>query len=140
MSGTVRRPGGAAAAALGVLASLAGVLASLAGALGAAAPATAAPPAIVAVEQAVETSARDLALPAGGVGVISLRPCTGCRPVSLLAGTATRWIVAGEALPFAEFSRLLAGRPATAVVVLYRGGSGEITRVIAQLPPARLRP
>lgn len=133
MSGAVRRLHGPAAAALAVSAAV------LVGGLGAVAPATAAPPAIVAVEQAVETAAAQLALPAGGVGTISLRPCTGCRPVSLLAGSTTRWIVADEALPFVEFSRLLAARPNAPVVVLYRRASGEITRVIAQLPPARPR-
>jgi hypothetical protein len=98
----------------------------------------AAPP-IVAVEQAVETSAGQLALPGSGIGAMSLQPCARCRPVSLLAGSSTRWIVGGQALPFADFSRLVALRPAAPVVVLYRKGSGEITRVIAQLPPGVVR-
>jgi hypothetical protein len=103
------------------------------------ATANAAPPAIVAVEQAVETSAGQLALPGGGVGAMNLQPCARCRPVSLLAVSSTRWIAGGQALPFAEFSRLAALRPAAPVVVLYRKGSGEITRVIAQLPPGVAR-
>lgn len=96
-------------------------------------------PPIVAVEQAVETSAGQLPLPGGGIGAMNLQPCARCRPVALLAVSSTRWIVGGQALPFVEFSRLLALRPAAPVVVLYRKGSGEVTRVIAQLPPGLVR-
>jgi hypothetical protein len=102
-------------------------------------PATAAPPPIVAVEQAVETSAGQLPLPGGGIGAVNLQPCARCRPVSLLAVTATRWIVGNQALPFDDFNRAVAAHRSAPVVVLYRAGSGEITRVIAQLPPGRPR-
>lgn len=101
-------------------------------------PAGAAPP-IVAMEQAVETSAGQLPLPGAGIGAMTLQPCARCRPVSLVAGSATRWIIGGQPLPFAEFSRTVALAPSAPVVVLYRAGSGEITRVIAQLPPRKTR-
>lgn len=99
--------------------------------------AMAAPPPIVAREQAVETSAGQLPLPGAGIGSMTLQPCARCRPVSLLAVSATRWFVGDESLAFPEFSRRVASRPSAPVVVLYRPVSGEITRVIAQLPPGR---
>ena len=97
----------------------------------------AAAPAIVALEHAVETSAGQLELPAGGVGTIALQPCAGCKPVSLVASSSTQWNLAGQPIGFADFRQALAARPTTAVVVLYRPAGGLITRVFADAPARR---
>lgn len=103
----------------------------LASAAGAADPgATTRPPRIVAIEQAVEASSDELALPAGGVGVVSFPGCKACKPSQLFAGTSTQWFVNTQRVGFAEVRSALATTRRSGVLVLYQNGTTRITRVI----------
>jgi hypothetical protein len=90
-------------------------------------------------ELALETSGRDLTLPATDVGMTSVRSCETCRPVSLLLGTRSRFLLDGEATSLPALRATLAAAPQTSVVVLYARGGSEITRIIATSPPAARR-
>jgi hypothetical protein len=90
-------------------------------------------------ELALETSGRDLVLPTTDVGTTSVRACETCRPVSLLLGTRSRFLLDGEATDLPSLRAALAAAPQTSVVVLYARGGTEITRIIATSPPAARR-
>ena len=90
-------------------------------------------------ELALETSGRDLALPATDVGTTSVRSCETCRPVSLLLGSRSRLLLDGEATSLTALRAALAAAPEANVVVLYARGGTEITRIIATSPPAARR-
>ena len=110
----------------------------LAAALGAGA-AHGAPQSLKALELAVETSARDITLPAGEAGSISVLPCSGCKPLVLFTGARTRYFLDGRELPVAELRRAIAGPSGANLVLLYGRGSSQITRVLATLPVAAAR-
>ncbi len=90
-------------------------------------------------ELALETSGRDLALPSTDVGMTSVRACETCRPVSLLLGTRSRFLLDGESTNLPALRAALAAAPQASVVVLYARGGTEITRIIATSPPAARR-
>ena len=92
--------------------------------------APAATPGMRVVEEAIETSALRVDLPAGGVGTASVRRCRDCAPRSLLAGTATRYYVGSRAVTFAEAQQALAAQPRTFVAVFFSPASGELTRIV----------
>lgn len=94
----------------------------------------AAPQPLRAVELAVETSTRDIALPAGDAGSISVKPCAGCKSLVLFTGARTRYFLDGRELPVAELRRALTARSDADLVLLYGRGSSQITRVLATLP------
>ncbi len=87
-----------------------------------------------AVELAVETSTRDITLPASEAGSISVTPCSGCKPLVLFTGARTRYFLDGQELPAADLRRALAGRTDASLVLLYGRGTSQITRVIAAIP------
>ncbi len=87
-----------------------------------------------AVELAVETSTRDITLPTGESGSISVTPCSGCKPLVLFTGARTRYFLDGQELPAADLRRALAGRIDASLVLLYGRGTSQITRVIAAIP------
>ncbi len=92
--------------------------------------AAAPPPAIVAVEQAVEASSDELTLPAGGIGTVSFPGCSACKPPLLLATTSTQWFIGTQRVGFADVRNALGARRRSGVLVLYRHGTSEITRMI----------
>jgi len=100
---------------------------------------SAAPQSLRAVELAVETSTRDIALPAGDAGSISVTPCSGCKPLVLFTGARTRYFLDGRELPVADLRRALAGRTDASLVLLYGRGTSQITRVIAAIPDVASR-
>lgn len=103
------------------------------------AAAQAAPQSLRALELAVETSTRDIALPTGDAGSISVKPCAGCKPLVLFTGARTRYFLDGRELPVGELRRALAGRTDADLVLLYGRGTSQITRVLATLPVAAAR-
>jgi hypothetical protein len=82
------------------------------------------------VEEAIETSALRIDLPAGGVGTATVRRCRDCAPRSLLTGSATRYFLGSRAVPFAEAQQALAARPRSFVAVFFSPASGELTRLV----------
>lgn len=90
-------------------------------------------------ELALETSGRDLVLPSTDVGMTSVRSCEACRPVSLLLGTRSRFLLDGKATSLPALRAALAAAPQASVVVLYARGGTEITRIIATSPPVARR-
>ncbi len=91
---------------------------------------------IRAIEQAIETHAAALALPSGGVGTLVVTPCARCKPVSMLAGSGSTWMLGDRAVGFEELRRALQAYPRAPVLVFYRGAGAELTRLIAQVPRA----
>jgi hypothetical protein len=100
---------------------------------------SAAPQSLRAVELAVETSTRDITLPAGEAGSISVTPCAGCKPLVLFTGARTRYFLDGRELPVADLRRALAGRTDASLVLLYGRGTTQVTRVIASVPDVAQR-
>lgn len=102
----------------------------------AAAARTPAPTPIHALEQAIETRSGALLLPGGGIGTLAVTPCTGCRPLALIAGTTTGWMLGERSVGFDELSRVLAAGPRVPVMVFYRGTDLSLLRVVARAPAA----
>jgi len=100
------------------------------------APPAAARPAgtIRALEQALETRGADVTLPAGGIGTVTVTPCARCKPVTMLAGSTSTWMLGDRAVAFDELRRALQSHPRAPVMVFYRGPGTELTRLIAQVP------
>lgn len=112
------------------------LLALLAPAALAQAPAarTPAPTPIHALEQAIETRSGALLLPGGGIGTLTVTPCSGCRPMALMAGAATGWLLGERRVGFDELNRALAAGPRVPVMVFYRGSDLSVLRVVARAP------
>jgi hypothetical protein len=87
-----------------------------------------------ALEQAIETRSAAVALPAGGVGTVTVTPCAKCRPVTMLAGTASVWMLGDRVVAFDELQRALASNPRAPVLVIYRGTGEALTRLVAHVP------
>jgi hypothetical protein len=99
------------------------------------APAAARPAGTIhALEQAIETRSDAVALPSGGVGAVTVTPCAKCRPVTMLAGTASVWMLGDRPVAFDELRRALQAHPRAPVLVFYRGAGAGLTRLIAQVP------
>ena len=105
-----------------------------------AANASAAPQTLRAVELAVETSTRNITLPAGDAGSISVTPCSGCKPLVLFTGARTRYFLDGQELPAAGLRRALAGRtPMRASCCCTAGARARSHVSIAAIPDAAPR-
>lgn len=99
------------------------------------APAAARPAGTIrALEQAIETRSDAVALPAGGVGTVTVTPCASCRPVTMLAGTASTWMLGDRPVGFEELRRALQSHPRAPVLVFYRGPGAGLTRLVAHVP------
>jgi hypothetical protein len=89
---------------------------------------------IRALEQAIETRSDAVALPAGGVGTVTVTACAKCRPVTMLAGSASTWMLGDRPVGFEELRRALQSHPRAPVLVFYRGPGAALTRLVAQVP------
>jgi len=89
---------------------------------------------IRALEQAIETRGDAVALPAGGVGTVTVTRCAKCGPVTMLAGTASIWLLGDRPVAFDELRRALQSHPRAPVLVFYRGSGGALTRLVAHVP------
>jgi hypothetical protein len=98
------------------------------------APAAARPGTIHALEQAIETRSGAVALPAGGIGTVTVTACATCRPVTMLAGTTSTWMLGDRPVGFDELQRALRSHPRAPVLVFYRGPGAALTRLIAHVP------
>lgn len=85
---------------------------------------------IKVIEQAIEAPASAIALPSGGVGLITLTPCAGCKPVSVMAGGRSRYVFNGNEVTADVMRRALAANPQSAAVLLYRKNGNELTRLM----------
>lgn len=94
---------------------------------------------IRALEQALETRSSAVALPSAGVGTVVVTPCGNCKPISMIAGSASLWMLGERAVSFDELRRALQSHPRAPVLVFYRGPGDALTRLIARVPgmPAR---
>lgn len=91
------------------------------------------------LENAIETRAADLRLPATGVGRLSVAPCRDCHPLALLTGAATRSFIDGAPVTPDVLRRTLLAEPDASVALFYRRSSGEVTRILVTLPLAPAR-
>ncbi len=89
---------------------------------------------IRALEQALETRSAAVALPAGGVGTLTVTPCARCQPVTMLAGSGSTWMLGDRVVAFDELRRALQSHPRAPVLVFYRGPGAALTRLVAQVP------
>lgn len=99
-------------------------------------PRASAPAPMHALEQAIETRSGAVILPTGGIGNVVVTPCAGCRPVAMLAGSDTRWLLGERRVGFAEVQRALAAGPRVPVLLFYQGPGGALTRLVARAPQA----
>jgi hypothetical protein len=95
-------------------------------------PAASAAAGMTPVEQAIETQAYRISLPASGVGTMAVIPCRDCQPVTLLAVSATRWFLGKRSVGFAELQKALVRNPDAPVVVFYRHRGTDVTRLVLQ--------
>lgn len=99
-----------------------------------------------AVEQAYELARPDVQLPGSPDGLLTLRPCAGCRPLALRVTPATAWFTQpgrrapdGQAAVLTAF-RLAAGTPGTLVYVYYEPQTRRVKRVVLDVPARKARP
>lgn len=97
-----------------------------------------APPPIRALEQAIETHSGALLLPGTAAGTLTVTPCAGCRPLTLLAGASTTWMLGDRAVGFAELRRVLQANPRLPVLVFYRSPDLALTRLVARAGAAEM--
>lgn len=97
-----------------------------------------APPPMRALEQAIETHSGALLLPGSAAGTLTVTPCAGCRPLTLLAGASTTWMLGDRAVGFAELRRVLQANPRLPVLVFYRSRDLALTRLVARAGAAEL--
>ncbi len=86
--------------------------------------------AMLRLEEAIETSALRIVLPAGGIGQVDVRRCRDCPPKSLLVGSESRWFIGPRAVSFEELRLAMAAEPRSFVVVFYRPRTAELTRLV----------
>lgn len=97
-----------------------------------------APPPIRALEQAIETHSGALLLPGTAAGTLTVTPCAGCRPLTLLAGASTTWMLGDRAVGFADLRRMLQANPRLPVLVFYRSRDLALTRLVARAGAAEM--
>lgn len=90
-----------------------------------------------ALEQALEIRGSDVQLPANGIGTVVVTPCPTCRPVTMLAGTASTWTLGHRPVAFDEMRRALQANPRAFVLVFFRGPGAGLTRLVAETPGDR---
>lgn len=98
-----------------------------------------APAPLQVVELAIETAGAGLVLPAGGIGNVTVVPCAGCKPQTLLIGSQSRLTLDGQSVGALELRRALLSQPDSSVALFYRRGSTEITRILVVSPPESAR-
>jgi hypothetical protein len=101
------------------------------GAAGKSAPAPGTLGRITAIERAIETTAGSLSLPASASGALLVTPCPGCVPLSLKAVPRSEWRLGANAADFASVRAAVVAAPGTQVLVVYRGRSLELVRLVA---------
>lgn len=89
---------------------------------------------IRALEQAVETRSGALLLPDDGIGTVTVTPCSGCRPLGLLAGSSTTWMLGDRPVDFGRLRRVLRSGARVPVIVYYDGRNRALTRLVARVP------
>ena len=99
-----------------------------------------------AVEQAYELARSEVQLPASRDGLLTLRPCTGCRPLALRVTAATAWYLQpgrrqpdGQAAVLTAF-RQSAATPGTLVYVYYERETRRVKRIVLDVPARKVRP
>jgi hypothetical protein len=97
-----------------------------------------APPPIRALEQAIETHSGALLLPGTAAGTLTVTPCAGCRPLTLLDGASTTWMLGDRAVGFADLRRMLQANPRLPVLVFYRSRDLALTRLVARAGAAEM--
>lgn len=88
------------------------------------------------VERAYEVLLSDFQAPATENGMLSLKACRSCEPMSIRVGSGTRYEVNGSAVELAEFKRALQGvhdRDAEGVTVRHHLASDTVTVVSVTL-------
>ncbi|MCU0757901.1 MAG: hypothetical protein MUF07_01705 [Steroidobacteraceae bacterium] len=111
---------------------LAALSLALVASLGSPTTTVAAEPPIRALEQAIETRSGALLLPGGGLGTVTVTPCSGCRPLGLLAGGTTAWMIGERAVGYDDLRRVLQSNPRVPVLLFYDGRSRSLTRLVAR--------
>lgn len=98
------------------------------------------------VEQAYELARSEVQLPGSPDGLLTLRPCSGCRPLALRVTAATAWYSQpgrrspdGQAAVLTAF-RQAAATPGTLVYVYYEPQSRRVKRVVLDVPVRKSRP
>jgi hypothetical protein len=86
---------------------------------------------VAAIEQAIETSAASVSLPASATGALLVTPCRGCAPVSLQAMPRSEWRLGARATNFAAVRAAVVSTPGAQVLVVYRSRSLELVRLVA---------
>lgn len=106
----------------------AAVLALLPGSQAAAAPGSGP---VQIVELAVEVAKDALVLPSGPGSTLVVTPCTGCRPLSLMASATTLYSIGGTEVSLAELRTWLRHQRDADFVILYARDTRTLTRVLA---------
>jgi len=92
---------------------------------------------LTSVENAYESSPRDVRLPIVESGLLTVLPCSGCQPVSLRTTAETLYFIGGpdkEPASLADMREAVQRAPsAESLLVIYRLEDKVVTRVILDL-------
>lgn len=88
------------------------------------------------IEQAIEASPAQIALPASVGDSLIVRDCPSCAPRPFRTTAATEYLVGSRSLPLADFARFLADNPNVNLTVMTSVRDGAVTRVKVQSQPA----
>jgi hypothetical protein len=86
---------------------------------------------ITAIEQAIETTAASVSLPATASGAMLVTPCPVCAPLSLKTVPRSEWRLGTRVADFAAVRAAVVAKPGAQVLVIYRSHSLELVRLVA---------
>jgi len=89
------------------------------------------PPRSVPLEEAVETSSRDVRLPTDANGPVVFSNCGTCRLNSLRLSGSTRYFVGTDPVTLRQLNAFVAAHDPIFMLVYYRAGTSDITRIVA---------
>ena len=89
------------------------------------------------INEAIETNARGMSLPASEDGMMTITPCVSCAVKTLHSTASTIYTLRDQAVSFTVFRNALSVDSEAPVTVVYAVSTGQILRVNASInPPA----
>lgn len=82
-------------------------------------------------EEAIETSADRLSMPASTDGTLVIGRCVKCAPTTLYASAATQYTIGRKSVTLQEFATFIRANPTAAVGVMYETTTKRVLRVQA---------
>jgi hypothetical protein len=91
----------------------------------------------VPVEEVIESSAHDVRLPSAAGGALTFSNCGSCNARPLRLTSSTVYNIGQKSVSLTALTEFLAANDSAFLMVYYKAGTTEITRVVAPGNPAR---